>query len=250
MARSFVAASSQSLLAATTPITATPLTVACWYTLTSTATGSARTLISISSQADDNNFFRLAANDGVNGRIDAETKGSASTFQSTYTLPGFAVNTWFHAAAVFASPTSRIAYGDGVAGTENTTSQTPAGLSTISVGVLKRTGHVHYHDGLLKLPAIWDVALTADEMAQLATGVWPGKIRPESLVGFWPLWGDDSPEPDFAAGARQLTVTGATKSDSGPPVQPMSSMWWGSCADVSVAGGGGNRRRRILLGAA
>lgn len=45
--------------------------------------------------------------------------------------------------------------------------------------------------------AVWDIGLTAAEMAALAKGFSPLLIRPTSLVAYWPILGNNDPEPDL-----------------------------------------------------
>ena len=37
------------------------------------------------------------------------------------------------------------------------------------------------------------------------------------LIGYWPLWGVESPEPDMAGG-NDMTVNGPVESSEAPPV--------------------------------
>jgi len=117
----------------------------------------------------------------VNGTLlnnQAGTSASATT-----------VNTWHHAAGVFASSTSRTAYLDGVAGAENTTNiGTQATATAINVGARTASGGVAaYFNGDIAEFGIWNAALTAAEIASLAKGMTCDKVRPQSLVYYAPL---------------------------------------------------------------
>lgn len=57
--------------------------------------------------------------------------------------------------------------------------------------------------------AVWDVALTAAEVASLSKGFAPSLIRPGSLVNYWPIIGRYSPEIDVMGGGG-LTLTGTS----------------------------------------
>lgn len=76
-------------------------------------------------------------------------------------------STWGHAAAVFASATSRTAYLNSTAGTPETTSRTPASIESITVGVtISQIGAVsNYFDGRLSLVSWHSVDLSADWIA-------------------------------------------------------------------------------------
>lgn len=72
--------------------------------------------------------------------------------------------------------------------------------------------------GLICHAAIWNVALTASEIAGLGGGALPTHVRPGSLQGYWPLWGVDSPEPQPGPSATRTTGTlTGTSAGSGNP---------------------------------
>jgi hypothetical protein len=60
--------------------------------------------------------------------------------------------------------------------------------------------------GLLAEPAVWNVVLTATEVAMLAQGISPLKVRPSGLVFYAPLIGNREQEIDIVGG-RILTLT-------------------------------------------
>lgn len=64
---------------------------------------------------------------------------------------------------------------------------------------------------------IWNTNLTAGEFRALSLGVRPYLIRPSAIVGYWPLDGLASPEPDFSGNAFNGILTGTLKAN-GPPV--------------------------------
>ncbi len=64
--------------------------------------------------------------------------------------------------------------------------------------------------------AIWDGTLTANEVKSLATGIQPNAVHAEQLLFYVPLYGSDSPEPNWAGGQfprTQMAVTGTTKAN-------------------------------------
>ena len=73
-------------------------------------------------------------------------------------------------------------------------------------------------DGKIAYVAGWDVILNATEIQALANGVNPQSIRSANLVFFLPLWGNQSPEPDYDAQLNTGTVSGAVR-DINPPVE-------------------------------
>ncbi len=86
--------------------------------------------------------------------------------------------------------------------------------------------------------AIWNGILSAAEFAALSNGARPYTIRPSLLVGYWPLDGLQSPEPDLSGNAFNGTLAG-TASAFGPPNMMFTPRWpeyWLSGALAQVAG--------------
>lgn len=111
-------------------------------------------------------------------------------------------------------------------------SVTPSGFDVTSVGRQRDSGSdFSLFDGRIAEVAFWGAALNASEAAALALGVPPPLVRTPSNLVYWPLWGDDGPEPDWkmttgvVAGANRnaLTLTGTpAKGASHAPAGP----WW------------------------
>jgi hypothetical protein len=182
MAYDFVAASNQYLVTSSTPVTITPLTMACWAV--KDTGGATRTLLGLGNSTDGSVRFNVASSDAA--LVVAVATNSAGTGGTSQTGTP-ATGTSFHAAGVFASSTSRTAYANGVAGTANTNNVTPTGIDRIGIGARVRSSVDLYHDGLIAEVGIWDVALTAAEIASLAAGVTCDKVRPQSLRFYAPL---------------------------------------------------------------
>jgi hypothetical protein len=207
MARTFVSASSQYLERTAAVLTDYPVTIAVWVrpatvdivqtpVALSQSGGTARCLMQISGT---NNITAF----------NAATGGGASGFSSS--TGTVSANTWHHGAAVFTSATSRTAYLDGVAGTPETTNVAIAGMDRTNIGARYNTTIGAYMNGDLAEAAMWNVALTAGEIASLAKGLAPIAVRIDSLVAYWPLIGRASPEYDVVGGfAMTLTNTPTT----------------------------------------
>jgi hypothetical protein len=73
-----------------------------------------------------------------------------------------------------------------------------------------------YFPGLLAEIGVWNTVLTNNEIKSLATGILPYQVRPASLVGYWPLWGLTSPEPDLSGNAHNGTLTGTSYATHAP----------------------------------
>lgn len=68
--------------------------------------------------------------------------------------------------------------------------------------------------------ALWNgVLLGAKAATALASGANPLSVHPDSLLCYLPLFGADSPEPDYSGGRHSATLTG-TSFARHPPVQP------------------------------
>lgn len=242
MGRSFSAGSSQYLEAASTGVTAAPLTMACWFRTTTTS-ASARTLISISASASAHTFQLYQHTTGLGLWMEG-TGASQDTNDFTNSVTA---NNWFHAAAVITSSTSRNVYLNASSIANSSTSVVPASVNRTSVGRRGTATPGDYHDGSIAEVGVWSVALTSTELASLAGGARCFSVRPSSLVFYAPLFGVDSPEADLSGGNRDLTLTNTPTQTSDPPVQPLLFVpqEWSAAAPVTTLT---NSRRRTLLG--
>jgi hypothetical protein len=118
----------------------------------------------------------------VNGAAEG---GGAATFGSSTYAPG--------------SPTGHAAIGSAL-------SAVPAPTSTGD-----------QVDGRIAEVAAWRAALTAGELAALAAGVSPLRIRPASLVLYMPFHGVASPERSLVGNTPSGTITGSLPQAAHPP---------------------------------
>jgi hypothetical protein len=170
--------SSSYMEATSTPVTAEPFTMVCWFNPTNVSTDGA--IMAIGNSAGTNRF-QMNMNGATGGDTIAISSVGASTATSSSTNL-FTANTWHHAAAVCASSASRTIYLNGVQGTPNTTSITVAGVNNIMVGA-RWSGGVRGFFANVKTAevAIWNIALTTDEILSLSKGFAPYLIRPSNL---------------------------------------------------------------------
>lgn len=187
--------------------TALPVTLVSWCnTSVTTAT---QVCVSLSTAAGTNSVSLRLINGAI---IRARSSNTAGTAVQSDTTGTYSANTWFHAAAVFTSNTSRTAYLNGTAATTNTTSNDPSASTFNITSIGNNTAssvRANFYTGSIADAAIWSVALTAAEIASLAKGVSPLMIRPASLISYWPLIGQASPEIDLHS-RFEMTVSGAT----------------------------------------
>lgn len=176
MARTFNG-TNDSIEAASAPVTAVPLTLACWVNPTSTA---ARAALSIGVSAGQARFMIFINPTGFSVQASAvDSGGSSGVSNAAGSVPA---NQWSHAAAVFDSNTSRTAYFNGSAATPNTTSITPSGLNRMNIGARYAGGIGGYFPGAIAEVGVWNAALTADEIASLSKGFPCRLVRPSALV--------------------------------------------------------------------
>jgi hypothetical protein len=188
MAYQFTAASSQYLSTASTPVSSLPCTLACWFRITNTA----------------NNNVLVTLDSGASSRITITNNGAASpkravqatTFNSSnvfgriaFNTESYAADTWYHAAGVFETSATLNAYFNGNAGTlDFTEGVSVSGINKILIGARTASGTIgQYHGGQIAEVGVWNVALTAAEIASLADGMTCDKVRPQSLVFYAPL---------------------------------------------------------------
>lgn len=209
MARSFNG-TTQYLSNAGAVLTAPPITMACWFK--STSDSAAQTLISLGVAGSQDNRFTLQVSGNVAGDpIRALTRDTGNGIATSST--GYATNVWQHACAVFASSTDRRAYVNGGSEGTNTTSRTPSGVSSTYLGAQQDVSATNFIVGVVAEAAIWNVALNTSEIAALAAGVSPLRIRSGNLKAYWPVYGVGSPEPDYVGGFSATLNAAPTQAD-------------------------------------
>ena len=212
MARDFTSASEQLLQNNSAVLTVVPITLVCWFNAHDITNDNR--LIKLQDTADGY-YFTLRLDGNANDTVVAQAFASGGTNQAASTAT-YTADTWHHAAAVFVGNAERHAYLDGGNKGSETTSQTPSSIDATYIGGARNDNG--FCDASIAEAAIWNTDLTEAEIAVLATGVSPLAVRPQSLVAYWPLVGNLSPELDFVGGYDMALTNGPTKADH-PPVQ-------------------------------
>jgi hypothetical protein len=187
MAYEFTAASSRYLNTTAAPVTAVPLTMACWFNCPD---GSNQALFNLGNTSNNDRWLVVAEGNNAGDPlsfdcIQVAVNAGASAAKST---SGYAINTWQHACGVATSTSSRTVYLNGGSSATNTDTRTPTAPTQVIVGGRLAGGSVGlFANGLIAEVGIWSAALTADEVASLAKGMTCDKVRPQSLVFYAPL---------------------------------------------------------------
>ena len=71
--------------------------------------------------------------------------------------------------------------------------------------------------------AIWNIALSSTQRGQLFNGVRPVNVNSANLIGWWPLDGYASPEPDLSGAGNNGTLTGTGGIVGPPPLWRLSA---------------------------
>jgi hypothetical protein len=182
MAYNFTATNSQFLSMPIAVVSGAPVTMACWYYRTSSATSQAYVSVCNTTSTNllslthgSNNFISALANDGVTGA-------------QTQVYPDSSINTWNHGCAVFNSNSSRRVFWNGINSGITTTASNVSSLNVTVVGGRYSAGVVgQYSNGNIAEVGIWNISLTDEEIASLAKGITCDKIRPQNLVFYAPL---------------------------------------------------------------
>jgi len=210
----------------------TTLTMACWVDLDSEPASYG--VMSVADASTTNNYHAiLHSNTVTSGSIAAATFTSAGFVAS---IGGFgALSGVTHLAGVWSGTSSRTIYADGVIGTPESSTRTPSGVDTVSIGNSADSTPVGAMNGRAMWPCVWDIALTTAEIAQLAAGVHPYLIHPESILHFWGDMHGTGTETDLI-GAGDLTETGTIESAETVVLLPLGGPRF-VVSEIAAAGG-------------
>lgn len=199
------------------PVTAAPFSVHLRLNPDNVA-GATRTFFSLLTTSNNFHGWYFSIYAGGSLRWEAYDGTTATATASASISTG----AWASVLGVEAAADSRTVYLNGGNSGTNATSKTPASVAFTSVGAYSAdngTSWFQHYDGKICDVAIWNVALSAANAAELADGFSPHLIRPDALVSYWPIIGRNSPENDVY-GAADLTVDGPVQYDHPPIVWP------------------------------
>lgn len=208
MARSFNGSTHKLTRADTCGISGYPVTFACWFNPANVTANHG--LINFGNSTNNGRYIGLWADGSATGDPINAVIVNGNAIRSGNTS-AFSASTWQHAAGVFTS-TALQSWLNGVSGSASSHSFEWPSTNRTGVGALERATPGMFLNGSCAEAAIWNVALTDDEIKALAAGLSPLQARPQSLVAYWPLFARATNEEDWVGG-NTLTVTGATAAD-------------------------------------
>lgn len=212
MAYSFTAASSQYLSTLTAPVTVMPITMACWFRVTSTTPTAILLNIGTTGSANGSNgSYRLVIPASTaNLRAGQLVIGVAATGLATTAANTVIANTWMHGAAVFTTTSSRTVYLSNTASVTGTGTQSAPATNNFAIGTSLASVTSTFMTGQIAEVGVWNADLTSNEIASLASGVTCDQVRPQSLVFYAPLIRELI---DVRGGSTLTNTNGATVFD-------------------------------------
>ncbi len=213
MARLFDDSAGDMLSSANAIVTAAPFTICAWFR-SDDDVDDFQTIGGLTQAGVDQHFWKVRLRPAT-PKLEVGIEELASSSMTTITSAPGAGN-WAHVAFVEASSTDHRLFLNGGSKATDPTAVVPAGIDTTQIGVLDNGSPADKFSGDIGHYAMWNVALSDSEVATLAQGVSPLRVRRDSLIGYWPCNGH-SPEFNVMGTGTNMTVTGTTVSEE-PPV--------------------------------
>jgi hypothetical protein len=162
----------------------------------------------------------VRSNGAIRFRIRSALEVQAGTSSTTLT-----VNTWNHAAGYAlwsggtndAGPRHAWLNGGGKGTSTALMNSTGFGPDTTTIGATLRSSRTEYFSGRIANVTIRNGLPSDVDVLSLAAGAHPFTVRPDLIVGYWPVWGRNSPELDLRA-SNNMTVNGTVVAEHPPKV--------------------------------
>lgn len=210
---------SNYLVTGSAPVSSYPYSMGCWVR-TSQNTAN-ETIICISDAAGDIDYMRIYAAGATAGDpIAYQLRRSGSTTVTTGN--GFSLNTWHYVLVTSAANNDHTVWLDGDVANKGTSSSTrnfASGADNFGIGALTRLTVAVPLTGFVSDAAVWNAVLTDADAVALANRTSPRRVKPQSLIGYWPCGGMETAastgnEPDVWGGntATETGVVGETGS--------------------------------------
>jgi hypothetical protein len=211
MSRSF-SANTDHLDAASAVRASRPVTVSAWVKFGDTGSGH---IFNIGQAGTSNHRLTLQVAGAVIQSIlrDASNSRSASASGSPST------GVWTLCTGTWTDDTTKACFRDGANKGTNAVAATPGTFDATRIsGNLSTTPGIPLLSGtLVAHVGVWDIVLSDSEIAELTTKA-PNLVRSDHLIEYWPLTGNQSPEPSSGSQATSLTVTGTSYSTDNPTI--------------------------------
>lgn len=203
-----------ALISANLPVTGPPFTMACWFKAPDNAVEHSLMFLGTAGSNFQYHCW-LTASGNVSGN--PLTFYAADTSNTAVTVTNYNTDnvTWQHACAVGTSTTNRRVYLNGVSSSLSSTLRAPGAQNRFMVGNAALVSTNTGNGQSVAHAAVWNVALTATEVANLAAGRHPYTVRPDALVYYSPCEGDTTNEVDMVAN-RSTTTTSSDKAPQPP----------------------------------
>jgi hypothetical protein len=203
-----------------TTIETTPISFVVWFKRGRTAFGTTEMLM----QAGPTNLTSHLIAIGINPTTDTlfcRTRTTSTADATDTTNPVSDTTNWHMALGVWDTPTSRTIVVDGNASVTDTVSRDPTTATDMfRLGATLESGFGAEFQGLMAYACVWNATLSPADAATLwngGAGCDPRTVKPASVVGFWDLTGNESPEVnDQTPGTGDLTLNGTTFSTDNP----------------------------------
>lgn len=149
--------------------------------------------------------------------------GGSKAWQDIFTRPSAAA--WHHYLVTFNRVTPvNTAWVDGAAQTLTAVSHTGSAFGNFgnsTLNMMCRNQASLFGAGRLAEWTMWGGVILGAAVAKgLATGATPPQyVHPDNLLPYVPIWGADSPEPDYSGKQKSMTIVGTTLA-AHPPVMP------------------------------
>ncbi len=216
MARLFDDASVQYLTVTAVPVADLPLSMSCWFYTDDVGAGEFQSMFGIYdwSAGDGGRFFKLSFE--PTDELRAVQRGPTA-FRFAGVTP-VSVDTWHHAGGTYTSDSDRDGYLDGSTTNNAEAAGAMTGIDRVIVGAAaKNSAADNFHSGGVAECALWNVVLTDAEMNVLAAGFSPLFVRPQNLLGYWPLIRSDQ---DIVGGNDLAPVASPTFTAHPPIIYP------------------------------
>ena len=206
--------SSQYLYRAEALVAAVPHTMVGWYKTDTLTVDQGIAFVGNNDSDEEYHVLAAAGNQAGDYLTNNIRDGDAALNEFANTAIAYSTGVWQHGAAVCTSTTSRDVYINGGSKGSATTEGTVS-ITDFAVGCLFRDSITWYFSGNVAEVAIWDIALTQSEIAQLAAGAAPTTIQSGNLKGYWDLLSDAT---DKSGNSKNLTAVGSPTYSADHPV--------------------------------